>query len=67
MQLAAAEWQGIRASERMEDAVKEAKPATLIRVREYLNTQDLHGVLWFGLGLIENEMIARYVERERMA
>lgn len=48
----------------MESAVAACSAADLISIRAYLLTQEPHGLIWLGLGMIENEIISRFITAE---
>lgn len=61
----AEQWQRIRSSESLQAAITAADNATLIAVDDYLATQHADGLIWFGIGSIQNEMIRRFKSNER--
>lgn len=62
MQAAAMAWQRMVAGGPMEAGVTAASPRELIELRGFLSTQQPHGLISLGLGMVENEMIERFTE-----
>ena len=59
---AAMAWQRMVAGGTLEDAMAQATPKLLIDLRTYLTTQQPHGLISLGLGMVENEIIERFIQ-----
>lgn len=58
---AAMMWQRMVAGGPMEEVAKKAAARELISLRSFLQTQQPHGLISLGLGMIENEIIERFI------
>lgn len=57
---AAAMWQAMRASGKLEVCIALAPSADLLALRAFLRTQNPDALINLGLGLVENEMLDRF-------